>query len=82
MLRTMLEWKLFSQSQIMKENDIPFLFSTQRSDTFVIGIVAIFSLSSGYLTVLIYEYASNDCDKPTQAAATGLLNLSFQVLYS
>jgi hypothetical protein len=48
----------------------------------VIGIVAAFSLSSGYLTVLIYEYASNDCDKPTQAAATGLLNLSFQVLYS
>ena len=47
---------------------------------FVISIVAVFSVSSGYLTVLIYEYASNGCDKPTQAAATGLLNLSFQVV--
>jgi hypothetical protein len=56
-----------------------FFLSTHRSDIFVIGIVAVFSLSSGYLTVLIYEYASKDCDKPTQVAATGLLNLSFQV---
>jgi hypothetical protein len=50
-----------------------------RSDAFIIFIVAVFSLSSGYLTVLIYEYASADQDKRTQAAATSLLNLSFQV---
>lgn len=56
--------------------------SLHRSDAFIIAIVAIFSLSSGYLTVLIYEFASFDQDKKTQAAATSLLNLSFQVSYT
>ena len=52
-----------------------------RSDAFVISVVALFSVSSGYLTVLIYEFASVGQDKRTQATATALLNLSFQVGY-
>ena len=38
-----------------------------------------FSALSGYLTVLIYEYAVDGLDGAAQTYATGLLNMSFQL---
>ena len=35
---------------------------------------------SGYLTVLIYEYAVTGLEKDAQTAATRMLNICFQVL--
>ena len=50
-----------------------------RNDVFIIAIIAIFSLSSGYFTVLIYEFASQEENRSKQIQATRALNLSFQV---
>jgi hypothetical protein len=55
-------------------------FLLLRNDAFIITYVAIFSLLSGYFTVLIYEFASKDfTDKSSQTFATTQLNISFQV---
>jgi hypothetical protein len=54
--------------------------SFPRSDVFICIIVSIFSLLSGYFTVLIYEYAAEDgLDKAAQTYATALLNICFQL---
>ena len=53
--------------------------SHPRSDLFISFIVGIFSALSGYLTVLIYEYAAEGLDGAAQTYATGLLNMSFQL---
>jgi len=50
-----------------------------RSDLFISANVGIFSALSGYLTVLIYEYAAEGLDGAAQTYATGLLNMSFQL---
>lgn len=52
---------------------------TLRSDLFISFNVGIFSALSGYLTVLIYEYAAEGLDGAAQTYATGLLNMSFQL---
>ena len=47
---------------------------------FICIIVSIFSMLSGYFTVLIYEYAAEDgLDKAAQTYATALLNICFQL---
>lgn len=54
--------------------------SFPRSDVFICIIVSIFSMLSGYFTVLIYEYAAEDgLDKAAQTYATALLNICFQL---
>ena len=51
-----------------------------RSDVFICIVVSVFSLLSGYFTVLIYEYAAEDgLDKAAQTYATALLNICFQL---
>jgi hypothetical protein len=50
-----------------------------RSDFFISLNVGFFSALSGYLTVLIYEYAVDGLDGAAQTYATGLLNMSFQL---
>lgn len=50
-----------------------------RSDLFIGMVVGAFSALSGYLTVLIYEYAAEGLDGAAQTYATGLLNMSFQL---
>ena len=52
-----------------------------RSDIFIILLVAIFSLQSGYFMVLINEYAARGLDKVSQTYAAREINLWFQVLY-
>ena len=53
---------------------------TIRSDAFICILVGVFSMASGYLVVLIYEYAaSNDLTKAERAHATNILNIGFQV---
>jgi ABC-type Na+ efflux pump permease subunit len=42
-------------------------------------LVAVFSVMSGYFTVLIYEYAAAGLDKSSQTAVTRLLNIGFQL---
>jgi len=47
---------------------------------YICSNVAIFSVLSGYFTVLTYEYAARDVhSKATQAYAGSVLNLFFQV---
>lgn len=42
--------------------------------------VGLFSVLSGYFTVLIYEYAAkSEASKASRAHATNILNMSFQV---
>jgi hypothetical protein len=51
-----------------------------RSDFFVCGLVLCFSSSSGYLTVLIYEYtAAGRTDNSSKSTLTALLNICFQL---
>ncbi len=54
-------------------------FSFVRSDIFIAVFVGLFSVLSGYFTVLIYEYAAkSEASKASRAHATNILNLSFQ----
>jgi hypothetical protein len=50
-----------------------------RSDLFIIALVAVFSMMSGYFTVLVYEYAATGLDKSSQTYVTRLLNICFHV---
>eukprot|EP01035_Chromulina_nebulosa_P023934 gene23934-31064_t len=53
--------------------------SFPKSDVFICVLVGVFSTASGYLVVLIYEYAaSNDLTKAERAHATNILNIGFQ----
>ena len=59
-----------------------YLFSPDipRSDIFISILVGLFSILSGYFTVLIYEYAAHDgLDQASQTYATQLLNICFQI---
>jgi hypothetical protein len=57
------------------------LIFASRSDVFICVLVGVFSTASGYLVVLIYEYAaSNDLTKAERAHATNILNIGFQVI--
>lgn len=50
-----------------------------KSDAFIIGVVAIFSILSGYLAVLSYEYAAASLQtKAGQSMAGTLMNSTFQ----
>ncbi len=51
-----------------------------RSDLFVIIYVGVFSLLSGYLSILTYEYAAaSQVSSAERAQATNILNMCFQV---
>ena len=51
-----------------------------QSDAFVIGIIMVFSVLSGYLSVLSYEYAAASVHtKAGQAFSGALMNTTFQV---
>jgi hypothetical protein len=51
-----------------------------QSDTFIIGIIMVFSVLSGYLSVLSYEYAAASVQtKAGQALSGALMNTTFQV---
>jgi hypothetical protein len=51
-----------------------------RSDIFIVVFVGLFSVASGYLSVLTYEVAASDIYSTAQRAhLTNILNLSFQV---
>lgn len=51
-----------------------------RSDAFIVGVVCIFSVLSGYLAVLSYEYAAASLEtKVGQSYCGALMNSTFQV---
>ena len=56
-----------------------FVPSFPRSDVYISILVGIFSVLSGYFTVLIYEYAARGKDGAAQTYATQLLNICFQI---
>lgn len=56
-----------------------FVPSFPRSDIYVSILVGIFSVLSGYFTVLIYEFAARGKDGAAQTYATQLLNICFQI---
>ncbi len=56
-----------------------FVPSFPRSDAYVSILVGVFSVLSGYFTVLIYEYAARGKDGAAQTYATQLLNICFQI---
>eukprot|EP01038_Epipyxis_sp_PR26KG_P013351 gene13351-17907_t len=51
-----------------------------QNDIFICIFVGLYSAASGYLTVLIYEYAATeDMPKAARTRATNMLNMSFQI---
>jgi hypothetical protein len=51
-----------------------------QSDWFIIIFVAVYSVSSGYLAVLSYEYAApSTMSRSQRAHAANIMNMSFQV---
>lgn len=54
--------------------------TSRRSDIFIIVFVGVYSVASGYLSVLIYECAaSENMSKAVRAHAANTLNMGFQV---
>ena len=65
----------------MKTKIITTHLQYNRSDVFIIAYVSIFSVASGYISVLTYEYAAvNEVTSAERAQATNILNMFFQVM--
>jgi hypothetical protein len=59
-----------------------FIFRTNiySNNTFILAFEAVFSLMSGYINVLVYEYSAEEQQSSSQrATAASTLNMSFQV---
>jgi hypothetical protein len=57
-----------------------FIPSFPQSDWFIVFFVACYSLSSGYIAVLCYEYAASETlSRAQRAHAASILNMSFQI---
>lgn len=57
-----------------------FIPSFPQSDWFIVFFVACYSLSSGYIAVLCYEYAASETlSRAQRAHAASILNMSFQL---
>ena len=63
------------------ESDVLVLLScSYRSDWFIIAFVAVYSMSSGYIAVLCYEYAAPEhMTRAQRSHAASVLNMSFQI---
>lgn len=73
-------WRIIGYMRLYTTIDYHLTLRFCRSDLFIISFVAVFSVLSGYFTVLIYEFASKEfTDKSAQTYATTQLNISFQV---
>ncbi len=58
------------------------MYCLVRSDIFIVIYVALFSLASGYVSVLTYEYAAgDDLTTAERAHATNIMNMCFQVIF-
>jgi hypothetical protein len=56
------------------------IYPPYRNDTFLLTFEACFSVMSGYISVLVYEYASRQCtNRAARARSASTLNMCFQV---